>query len=197
MDTQIWIALLSLSIGIYSYFHYYKDIFAGKTKPHRFTYFVWTLITAISFFGQSISGAGPGAWVMGLTVLACFGIFILSFKYGEKEIVLADWLALSGALIALFSWIITRSPTIAAILISLTDALALVPTIRKSFQKPYDETAISYFAGGLQFAISLLAIRTFSIATAFYPASIALINCSFVCMLIIRRRAIPPPHNFR
>lgn len=192
----MWIGLFSLIVGIYSYALYYKDIFAKKTKPHRFTYLVWTLITTISFFGQIVSGAGPGAWVMGLTVLGCLGIFILSFKYGEKEIVLADWLALSGALIALISWVITRSPTIAAILISLTDALALVPTIRKSFHKPYDETLISYFIGGLQFAISLFAIQSFSIATAFYPASIALINWSFAVMLIIRRRVIKAPKGF-
>lgn len=184
-------------IGIYSYSLYYRDIFAGKTKPHRFTYLVWTLLTLISFAGQVTSGAGPGAWVMGLSVLGNAGIFILSFKYGEKEIVIADWLALFGALLALISWVITKTPTLAAILVSITDALALVPTIRKSYHKPYDETLISYFIGGLQFAISLFAIQSYSIATTFYPASIALINWSFTLMLLIRRRVIPAKHSFQ
>lgn len=196
MDTNQIIGIFSLIVGIYSYILYYQDIFAGKTKPHRFTYLVWTLITAISFFGQITSGAGPGAWVMGLTVLACAGIFALSFKYGEKNIVLADWLALTGAILALISWIITKSPTLAAILISITDALALIPTIRKSYHKPYQETLAAYFISGLQFAVSLFAIQTYSIATTFYPASIALINWSFTVMLLIRRRAIPTPKNF-
>lgn len=190
MNTIQVVAYSSLLIGIYSYSLYYRDIFAGKTKPHRFTYFVWTLLTIIGFAGQVSSGAGPGAWAMGLSVLCGGGIFLLSFKYGEKEIVLADWLALFGALLALISWVITKTPTLAAILVSLTDALALVPTIRKSYHKPYDETLISYFIGGLQFAISLFAIQTYSIATTFYPASIALINWSFTLMLLIRRRSV-------
>ena len=56
-------ALLTF-IGAYLY---YKDMFSGLTKPHIFTWFIWTLLTGIAFAGQLAGGGGLGSWVMGVT----------------------------------------------------------------------------------------------------------------------------------
>lgn len=196
MNTKELVGILSVLISLSGYILYYRDVFARKTKPHGFTWFVWALITGISFFGQLAAGAGPGAWVMGMVFVGCFGLFILSFKYGERDIVFTDRLALFGALIALISWIVTKTPTLAAILITITDMFALIPTVRKSFNKPYEETLFNYVSSGLQFVIALFAIQSYSIASTLYPAALVFINWGFAAMLILRRRAIAPPKGF-
>ncbi len=156
-----------------------------------FSWFVWFLMTAIGFFGQIVGGAGAGAWVTGFTSIACLGIFLLSIKKGTREIVLADWIALTGALLALLLWYLTKTPVWSAILISISDVLALIPTIRKSYSKPYQETLISYALSGLKFVFAILALNTYSITTTVYPATLIFSNWGFVMLLLIRRRVIP------
>ncbi|OGK18224.1 hypothetical protein A3D80_02335 [Candidatus Roizmanbacteria bacterium RIFCSPHIGHO2_02_FULL_40_13b] len=190
MTTQTFLGALATIIAFVSFIPYYKDIFDNKTKPHAFSWFVWSLITGTSFLGQLSVNAGPGAWVMGFVSLGCFSVFLLSLVKGEKNIVLLDWISLTGALISLLFWIITKTPVYSAILITLTDALAFVPTLRKSISKPYEETTLTYFLGGIQFLISLFALNSITIVTALYPAFLVIVNFGFSIVLFTRRRQL-------
>src|SRR4051812_33924000 len=105
------LAVIASGIAIYSYIPYVRNILGGKTKPHVFSWFIWSLLTGIGFFAQLSDNGGPGAWVSGLTATVCFGIFVLAaLRKGEKEIVTLDWLCLFGAFIALGLWAVTDTP---------------------------------------------------------------------------------------
>lgn len=189
MDKQIFGAIASL-ISITAYIPYIVDILRNKTKPHTFSWLVWFILAAIAFFSQVAGGAGPGAWLMGTTTIICFIIFILAFKKGTKDVLIIDWISLFGALVAMAFWIITKTPLISVILVTITDALAFFPTIRKSFRHPYQETIISYFLNTIKFIFGMLALKKFSIITALYPIYLVFINGFFVIFLYIRRKQV-------
>jgi hypothetical protein len=67
--------------------------------------------------------------------------------------------------------------------------LAFAPTFRKSYHDPSSENAITYTLSGLKFALSIIALTTFSVTTVLYPASLVFTNGAFVVLLLVRRRS--------
>lgn len=189
MSLKDLLTFLAIGIGIVSYISYFRDIFAGRTKPHTFTWLVWAVLTTIGFAGQLAGGGGAGVWVTGFTALVAFIIFGLALFRGEKEIARSDWLSLSGAVLALLLWFITKGPLLSVILITVIDALGFYPTFRKSYRKPGEETLSTYALSSIKFIFALFALDHFTVITALYPASLVVANAAFVVMLIIRRRA--------
>ncbi len=184
------LGILAVIIGFIGYVPYFQTIFSGKTKPHAFTWLVWGTLTAIATAGQVAGGGGAGAWVTGFTALISFTIFGLALARGVKDFPLSDWLCLAGCFLAAVLWAVTNDPLTAVILITIIDAVAFIPTIRKSYYKPDSEPAFTYAMSGLKFFIGILALQQLSLVTVLYPASLVLANGGFVLMLWVRKRSL-------
>lgn len=184
------LGVVAVVIGFIGYMPYFRTILSGKTKPHAFTWFVWAVLTGIAFATQVAGNGGAGAWVTGFTALICFVIFGLALVKGVKDFPLADWLCLAGCIVATALWAITKQPLIAVILITLIDAVAFIPTVRKSFKAPNSEPIFTYSLSTLKFMIAIFALAEISMITVLYPASLVLANGAFVVMLIVQRKRL-------
>lgn len=190
MNYKDLLGIAATVIAIVSYLPYFRDILANKTKPHAFSWLVWSLLTFIAFFGQLAGGAGAGAWVNGFTAVICFIIFIFGIIKGRKNIVLIDWISLLGAAIAIIFWFITKGPLISIILVTITDALGFFPTFRKSFHKPHEETLITYILSGLKYVFALFALNKVSLVTALFPSYLIIANWLFVAIVLMRKKKL-------
>jgi len=190
MDYKTIIAIVSVLMALAGYMFYFKDIFAGKTKPHAYTWLVWASLTTIAFFGQINDDAGAGAWVTAATAIVSFAIFGLALSKGEKDITKSDKIFLSASLFSIVPWLLTNDPLVSIILITIIDFLGFLPTIRKSINKPYQETLSTYLLSGLKFVLAIFALDNYSVVTWLYPASLVLANWLFIALLVIRRRQI-------
>src|SRR3989338_264116 len=64
-EYQSILGMLASIVGIIGYVPYYRDILAGTTKPHPFSWIAFALFLGIAFFGQEVSGGRPrrmGQW---------------------------------------------------------------------------------------------------------------------------------------
>ena len=190
MNYKIIFGIAASVISFIGYIPYFRDIFLKKTKPHIFSWLAWSFLGGIGFFAQMIGGAGSGAWVLGLGTLVCFSIAVLAIFKGERKITLADWVAFAGALIGLILWRLTNNPLLAIIFVTISDALAFIPSFRKAYYKPYEETIITWFFSSFKFILALVATESYSIITILYPISLVLTNGSFGIMLLVRRRIL-------
>ncbi len=190
MDIKTITLIVTIILLVTSYFFYYRDIFRGKTKPHTYTWLVWSTLTGIGFFGQLAGGAGLGAITLGLASILAAGVFFLSLDRGEKDITLSDKVSLISAGVGLLLWYLTKNPLYTIILITLTDMLGYYPTIRKSIKKPQEETLQTYFLGAIIYIVSFFALENFNIITVFYPAGITIMNWIMVTLLIVRRKQL-------
>lgn len=188
MDTKLILASIAIVMTLVGYSFYFRDIFAGKTKPHAYSWLVWALLTAIAFAGQLHDNGGAGAWVTGVTAAISFIIFFLAIKRGEKNVTRSDKINLAAALLAILPWLLIGDPLFSVILITIIDFLGFLPTIRKSWHKPHEETLIHYVLAGLKFVLAILALDIYTLTTWLYPASLVAANLFFVIMLISRRK---------
>lgn len=189
-DIKTIISIIAVFLTFVAYVPYVRDTFSGKTTPHVYTWFIWGLVTAIAFGLQVGGGAGVGSWVTLAVVIACFFVFILGMRNGKKDITSSDTIFFLLSLAALFLWLGAKQPVLSILLVSATDMLGFVPTIRKSWNKPYSETLFLYELNAFRHALSLFALQQYSIVTWLYPASWTIANGLFSIMLIIRRKQI-------
>jgi hypothetical protein len=181
---------VSLGVAVVGYAPYFKSIYAGKTKPHAFSWFIWGLLTTIAFFAQVTGGAGAGSWAMGFSAAMILCIAVLSLFKGEKEITTSDWIVFLSALAAIPVWYLTKDPLYAVILITAIDTLGFWPTFRKSWGKPQEEPPIFYIISSTKFTLALLALENMNWTTALYPLSLVIMNLAFLLMIIYRKRAL-------
>ncbi|HPQ50472.1 MAG: hypothetical protein KDJ26_05060 [Alphaproteobacteria bacterium] len=169
---------------------YIVSILQGKTKPHLFTWLIFTILTAIAFLAQISDNAGPGSWIMGIIAFSCFANAILALRYGEKNITRGDKIALSVSLGAILPWILTEDPLYSVILVSIIDAIAMIPTLRKSWHKPYEENLTSHSMATFNVLLSVFALSNISATTILYPLAIIVVNTALIILCLWRRRAL-------
>ncbi|MBI2573612.1 hypothetical protein HYV86_07140 [Candidatus Woesearchaeota archaeon] len=188
LDYKVIIGTLAVIIGIVSYIPYFRGIFKGKTKPHAFSWFVWAVVGGIAFAAQVVKGGGAGAWVTALTVFACLIVAAIGLFKGKRDFPIVDWLCLIASFVAIGIWAYTNDPTYSIILITLTDTVAFIPTFRKAYHQPHEETITTFAMSSLKWFVALFALENFVFVNWFYTGSMIVTNALFVTMVLIRRK---------
>ena len=179
--------IISVILAILGYIPYYRNIFRGTIKLHPFTWFGFALLNGITFVVQLVTGGGAGAWVTLVTTIGTLGIFLLSITKGEKDITRFDVICFIGALLSIIMWKLTSNPLSAVIIVVIADVLTFLPTYRKAYLRPYQETATLYCMSVIKYVVSIFALTTFTLTTALFPIAIALANLLIVVILVTRR----------
>ncbi len=194
MNYKIVISFITIILTLVGYVPYIRDIVNKKTKPHAFTWFIFTIAGSIAYGLQVFGGAGVGSWGLLSAVIACFIIFFFSLKIGDKDITYSDFIFLFLSLLSLFLWIVVKQPVWSAILATAVEVLGFAPTVRKTWNKPHSETLWTYEVGFFRHGISILALQKFNILTLLYPIVWTATNLIFSTFLIIRRKRVLNKH---
>lgn len=185
------IGLVAVVLTFIAYIPYYRDILRGKTHPHVYSWSLWGFLTALIVALQIKGGAGPATYVTAAAGLLCWGVVLLGLKYGRRDITTSDTVVASLGLIAIGFWLIVEQPVISMILVIVADILAFIPTVRKSWYKPYTETLSLYATNALRFSLALFAISEYTFLSVSWPLVWAIGNGLFSIMLIWRRKQLP------
>lgn len=190
MTLKDFVGVVAVILTFAGYIPYIRDTIKGKTHPHVYTWFLWSLVTAIAFALQVSGGAGFGSLVTLAAAIVCFFIFLLGLKIGKKDITKSDTVLLIVALIAIVVWVFAKQPVISVILVSTIDMLSFIPTIRKSWNHPHTETLSSYLINTFRFCLALYALKRYTIITYLYPLTWVLANGLFSMFILVRRQHI-------
>lgn len=184
---RLLIALISNALIIFSTSIYIKGVFKKEIIPHAFTWLIWTIILTISFFAQISDGGGLGSYLSLVDSLLCLFVFIISLKFGVKKFATVDWIALALSLTGIILWQQTSQAVYAAILVSLADGIAWIPTYRKSWNDPGHDSILTFAIGVISFGLTITVLDNYSLTTWLYPASVMFTNSAFIVLLITRR----------
>lgn len=188
MTFHLFFALLAIGMMMSSRGVYFLSIWRGKTRPHAFSWFIWGVISTIGVVAQFVEGAGVGAWPRAFGAATCFVIVALALFKGEKNITRTDWITLSVALTAIPLWVLTKTPVWSVILVCAIDTIGYLPTLRKAWHRPHEETPNGYALSCLGAFFSLIAIEVYTPSTWLYPFVLTITNGSMAAFLILRKR---------
>jgi hypothetical protein len=163
----------------------------GKTRPNRVSWALWALAPLVAFAAELSKGVGIQSL---MTFVVGFGplmVFLASFvnKKAYWQITRLDWACGAFSLLALVLWILTREGNLAIFFSILTDALAAVPTLIKSYRDPKSESPTVFILGIASATITLLTIHNWTFANWGFPAYILIICLLLAALIVYPRKA--------
>jgi hypothetical protein len=188
-------SFLSAAIFLAAYFPYFRDIFKKRTTPHAYTWLIWAITQGTAVLGLWYGKGGIGTLGLAVSEIFVIIIFFLSLKYGTRNITVGDTIAFVAALLAIVVWWQLDQPLFAILMVSAIDALAYIPSYRKTWEEPWSETLISWalFLTGDIFAIA--ALTEYNTLTVAYLTTLILCNIIFVILCLFRRNKIANPFS--
>ena len=192
IDIKLVFAICAVSIAIFgSFLPYLIDIFKKKTEPHIYTWLIWTITEGIATAGLIYGKGGWGALDLSLGTLFVFLIFLISLKYGSKNITKFDTIVLIVALLAIVVWIKMNNPLLAVIMVSVIDFAGYLPSFRKAFIEPWSETVLSWQMFVVGDILVILSLSEYNLLTLTYLGTITIANSMLVIICLVRRQIIP------
>ena len=182
-------ALVASLLAILGNVPYLTDIVRHKVKPHPYTWFVWSIVSCIVFFGQLEKGAGIGAIPTAAAEIFTIIIFLLSLQYSFfKDIRPIDTVFLVLALAGLVPWYLTHDPTISVVIAVSIDFVAFLPTIRKTWRAPKTETPLLYASNVFRHALMLVSLQAYNVATMLHSLVMITLNSIMTGIITLRKR---------
>lgn len=185
-----YIIFFAVGINLIGQILYIKSIAQGHARPNLVTWIVWMLAPFIGVFFQLKAGAG----------LSVLPVFMAGF--GPLIIIIAAlikknnyWKATAFdvycgilAVFALLCYVFTHNLGVSILFVIMSDVLASVPTIIKSWRFPETESSSAYTGAIVSNVIGLLIIKTWSFSI--YSFSVWLIVLNLGLAIIIHRKKI-------
>ena len=192
-DPKILFAVGAAVVGIAAFIPYVRDMLRGTTRPHAYTWLIWTLTQGTATAGLWYGGGGYAAVGLSAGTAFIFITFLLSLAYGTKNITASDTGVLLLALAAILFWWLFNSPLLAVTIVTVADALGYAPSIRKSFEEPWSESLVTWGMFTLSALLSILALGAYTPLTLMYLVMSVSLNIALMTVCLTRRHSIPKP----
>lgn len=181
------IGLAAAVLVCVAYVTYFRDILSGRTKPHPISWFIWGLNSSLIFGLQITHSAGAGAYPTFIAAIVSFLVCALSIRRGTERIRRVDVLFLLVALVGVGCWVVIDEPAVAMACIVGGDVAGAIPTFRKAWAEPFEETLSMWTLSTARQAISLTALSSLSVVNALNPLAWLLLNAACSGVIVARR----------
>jgi hypothetical protein len=184
----VYIGVLLQLIGQMSYI---ISIIKGHAKPNLVSWFMWMLAPFLGFFFIIQAGGTFSALPV---FMAGFGPFlVLLFSLFNKnaywKITTFDLTCGALSLMALILYIFTHNLSVSILFAILSDALAAIPTIVKSWKFPETESGLIYLLAMMSNILGLLVIKNWSFSVYSFNINLVL-QCVVILFCIYHKKML-------
>lgn len=184
------IAILGIILQLVGFVPYIVDIFKGKTKPERASFWIFTLLIVITIAAQISQGLTWATVMLIVWALSTGSIAVLSLKYGYGRFKRRDFISVGVAILGVGLWWLTNQPLISVLIVICVDFAGFWLTLVKTWEAPHTETMIAWFLSGLGAACALIATASLDPVQVSYLLYSVIANLGIVGVIIYRRQAI-------
>ena len=158
------IIYFAIFLNLIGHIIYIRSIIKGKAKPNLISWFFWSLAPFIGVFFQLKAGAGLSMLPIFIAGFGSLMIFIAAIltKNGFWKITNFDVYCGLFSALALIFYVLTHNLGISILFAILSDALAGVPTIIKTWNFPETENWAPYLLPIFSNLAGLLIIKNWS-----------------------------------
>lgn len=190
MALDIILIIISSILTASAVVPYIVNIFRGKTKPRISSWIIWSVLSAVIGVAALSEGQYPTAILSLASSISSILVVIFSWENGDRQIGHFDIICLIGAISGIILWAIFSSPTIAVLAIIVTSIIGGVPTIIHSWNRPCEETELTYAMYLVGSICTLLTIADWRITSFVYPVYLVVMNAVFVSIIFFRKRVL-------
>lgn len=179
--------ILSGLLPVIGVLPYTRDILRHKTKPHRGSFLIWAILSAIAFFTQLADGATWSLFLPATSTLTTIIIFILAIKFGVSGLSKTDVAALLLAGLGLVLWYLTKQPLTALLITIGIDTIGTILTLIKTYRAPHSETFSSWLLACVGGFFAILSVGELSFGLLVYPIYVFIANGLVALVILIAK----------
>jgi hypothetical protein len=163
-------------------FAYIRSMFKGQTKPNKVTWFMWSIAPFVATAAAVSNGVGWAVIPVFMSGFSPLLVFTASFFHKKAYWSLSTFDYLCGILsgLAIVLWYVTNNPNLAIIFAIVSDALAAIPTLIKTWHNPETESAWPFIIGVFSPMTSFLLATTWAFSELAFPTYLIVINILLV-----------------
>ena len=165
---------------------YVRDTWRGNTAPNRVTWMLWGVEPLLAFAVQRQAHVGLAS-IMTL-VLGSVPIVVVAVSFHDPASVWRvgrfDVVCGVVSVCGLIVWVAVHQATVGLVSFVVADAMAAIPTLRKSFIEPSTESSWSFLSAVVFAGITLLTLKHVTTAGALFPFSVLVMNI-FIWIFIV------------
>jgi hypothetical protein len=176
------IGIIAGILAIGGYIPYIYSILAGKTRPNRATWFIWTIVGGLLAFSYIAEGDQNSIWLPLGYFLGPLMVAILSLRYGYAEWTRLDTFCIIAAAISIVPWILSDNATMTLLINLAIDSTGAIPTLVKTYREPETEDLTAWMIFFIANTLQLFAISMWNLA-ALYPVYLFLLAGSIVLFI--------------
>ncbi len=173
---MITIGELSIIVSAIGLVPYARQIIWGKVRPQRTTWFIWSVILAMSLLGYHAAGGGDAFWFLVGDFLVTLVVFGLSLFKGVGGWGRLDMVCLIIASLGLILWQLSSQPLLVLMGVLVADLMGAIPTIKKALELPQSESASTFLFSTAASAMGFVAVGEWNLMLLFYPLYLFLAN---------------------
>ncbi len=182
---------IAIVLTLYSFYPYVRSIQKGETKPHYFSWVIWGLTTTLSSFTELADHGGVGAYSVLISGILCFYVAWLAYiQKRDYNIARSDWVVFYVALSSLVVWYLTDNPLWAAIILTVVDAFGFIPTFKKAYYYPWEESLTFYAIITVRNFFSIVAMENYTTTTTLFLWVINILGILLMLFIWWRRRCL-------
>ena len=187
MNLKLVFSVAASVVSIVAYYPYIRDIFRKKTKPHIYTWLIWSIISGIAVGGIFL-GDDSVESIVGIVTIFLLDTFIaiLAIKFGTKNITYIDTVAMLVSLVGIAVWLKMDNLLLALILITVIDLISYFPTYRKSWSNPEEETVSYWLLMSFGYGLIIPSLASYNFFTTFYVTCMTIASFGLVIVLKVR-----------
>ena len=177
-------------LGIIGAIPYIKDTYNRKTLPHRFAWFIFLVISIISFASQYALGARASLFFASWFICNNIIIFSLSMRKngGYGGITTINIIGLVLALVSIILWVTLSSPLAALLSVLTAEIIGALMIVVKIYKHPGSETLIMWALGIVASGINILAVGKLDFALLAFPVYLFIANIAIVSAALLGTR---------
>ena len=183
MYTEILVAV-AIGLAIVGNIGYFISVVKKEINPHPVTWFIGSIVSAVTFFGAVVKGGGIGVWPILASEIFTILIFLfslrLAFQTDFKVVKKRDWFFLAACLFGIIPWYLTNDPTVSVIIVVSIDVISFIPTLIKTKNNPASENGILFICNVLRHILILFTLANINIATGLHSVAMILVNTIMV-----------------
>jgi hypothetical protein len=183
------LGIIAIILQISGFIPYILDIFKGKTKPERASFWIFSLLVGVALVAQLLDKITWAAALVLVSFLCVLTIAVLSLKYGYGKFHRRDTCSIILAIIGVIIWQVTSKPLVAIAMVILIDFSGFWLTLIKTWKAPNTETLFAWAASGVAGILAIIATQNYSAVQIAYLLYSAIANCLISLLIVYRRKS--------
>lgn len=176
-DALRLLGLFSALLSICAFLPYICDTLAGRTRPQRASWLIWSVLGSIALGSQIHEGATASLWFAAIQVGGTIAIFGLSMFRGQGAFCSPrDVFVLLAAAAGLILWTLTDSAVYALTITISISLLGGSVTVLKAYREPNSETQSTWFLSCIASWFAILSVGEANWVLLAYPMYLFTLN---------------------